>query len=134
MNCISIKQKKTLSQTAVLYTNVLLLVLAAYGGFYEDAWANRPGVMHLQVERNKAETGGLDLKTSFPCQSVKEEKCQSGLRIQVFHRCRFKASFSGCALGAACSAIGSSVAHHCRQCLLSVKRIPTGRPVFKAPR
>lgn len=51
---------------------------------------------------NKAETGGLDLKTSFPCQSVKEEECQSVLRIQLFCRCCFKAFFSEYVLGAAC--------------------------------
>lgn len=39
--------------------------------------------------KNKAETGGLDLKTSFPCQSVKEGECQSVLRIQIFCRCSF---------------------------------------------
>lgn len=84
--------------------------------------------------KNKAETGGLNLKTSFPCQSVKEEGCQSVLRIQVFCRCCFKAFFSEYVLGAACFAIGSSVVDHCRQCLLSVKSIPTGGPVYKAPR
>lgn len=83
--------------------------------------------------KNKADTGGLDLKTSFPCQSVKEEKCQSVLRIQVLYRCCFKAFFSEYVLGAACFAIGSFVVDHCRQCLLSVKSIPTGRPVYKAP-
>lgn len=85
-------------------------------------------------QKNKAETGGLNLKTSFPCQSVKEKECQSVLQIQVFCRCCFKAFFSEYVLGAACFAIGSSAVDHCRQCLLSVKSIPTGEPVYKAPR
>ena len=84
--------------------------------------------------QNKAETGGLDLKTSFPCQSVKEEECQSVPLIQVFCRCCFNAFFSAFVLGAACFAIGSSEVDHCRQCLLSVKSIPSGGPVYKAPR
>lgn len=75
--------------------------------------------------KNKAETGGLDLKTSFPCQSVKEGGCQSALQIQIFCRCCFKAFFSGYVLGAACFAIASFVADHCHQCLLSVKCILT---------
>lgn len=84
--------------------------------------------------KHKAETGGLDIKTSFPCQSVKEEECQSVLQNQVFYRLRFKAFFSEYVLVAACFAIGSSVVDHCRQCLLSVKSIPTGGPAYKAPR
>lgn len=84
--------------------------------------------------KNKAKTGGLDLKTSFPCQSVKEGECQSVFWIQIFCRCCFKAFFSEYVLGAACFAIGSTVVDHCRRCLLSVKSIPTGGPVYKAPR
>lgn len=50
-----------------------------------------------------------------------------------FFGAALKLSLSEHVLGAACFSIGSSVEDHCRQCLLSVKFIPTGGPVYKAP-
>lgn len=45
---LHISQKYHVPQPGVAYN--CLLVLPAYGGFYEAAWANRPCVMHLHVK------------------------------------------------------------------------------------
>lgn len=105
---------------------VLLLVLEANGGCHlgKHTWCEAS--LSQRRVKNKGDTGGLDLKTSFPCQSVRVEGCQSGLGIQGLCRCCFKGFFSADVLGAACIATGSSEVDHCRRCLLSVTETPLG--------